>query len=97
MYLILKWRPFWIFDIIQSLLTLNKIDVHGDYVWYKCNHVAKNHQNPSNNDVSIAIIVPKVKLLFLYFLLYIFGKYLLTTDSTFDIISVVKMSFLDRF
>ena len=76
---------------------LNKIHVHRDNVWYKSNHVAKNHKNPQRNDVSMDDFVSWVNPTFVYFLLYIFGKCLITTDLTLNTISAVETSFLKEF
>ena len=76
---------------------LNKIYVHRDNLWYKSNHVAKNHQNPQRNDVSTDDIVSWVNPIFVYFLLYIFGKCLITTDLTHNTTSAVEILFLNGF
>ena len=76
---------------------LNKIHVHRDNVWYKSNDVAKNHPNPQRNDVSTDDIVSWVNPIFVYFLLYIFGKCLITTDLTLDTTSAVEILFQGGF
>ena len=57
----------------------------------------KNHPNPQRNDVSTDDIVAWVNPIFVYFLLYIFGKCLITTDLTLNTTSAVETLFLDGF
>ena len=59
--------------------------------------IIKIHTEMTYLSVSMDDIVSRVNAIFVYFLLYIFGKCLIKTDLTLDTTSDVETSFLDGF